>query len=133
MSDSSFRLQVITPAEIFEREITNIRLRDETGFFGIMKGHMDFLTILLPSLGYYRSNNGREIFLAVNGGILSVRGGIVRLISKEVFESEEMEMLSEIIENSFLKRDKTEVDFLEMLKGIEKAFIESTIEFERRR
>jgi F-type H+-transporting ATPase subunit epsilon len=133
MSDSFFRLQVITPAEIFEREITNIRLRDETGFFGIMKGHIDFLTILLPSLGYYRSSNGREIFLAVNGGILSIRGGIARLISREVFESEEVEMLSKIIENSFLKRGKTEVAFLEMLKGIEKAFIESTIEFERKR
>ena len=131
MSNSFFRLHIVTPLKIFEREVQYIRLKDETGFFGIMKGHRDFLTILVSSLCYYTDINGREIFLAADGGILSVRGGFVTLTSKEVFESENVEKLAEIIENTFLKRGKTEQTFLEMLKGIEKAFIEKTVEFER--
>lgn len=131
MSNSFFKLKIVTPLKIFERDIKYIRLKDETGFFGIMKSHIDFLTILVPSLGYYTDKNDREVFLAVNGGVLSVREGVTTLTSREVFESEDAEKLSEIIESTIFKRDKTELTFLEMLKGIERAFIEKSIKFER--
>jgi F-type H+-transporting ATPase subunit epsilon len=131
MSNSSFKLKIVTPLNIFERVTKYIRLKDETGFFGIMKDHIDFLTILVPSLGYYTDINDREVFLAVNGGVLSVREGVTILTSREVFESEDAEKLSEIIESTILKSDKTELAFLEMLKGIERAFIEKSIKFER--
>ncbi len=124
-----FRLSVVTPTSIFEREIKHIRLKDETGFFGIMKNHIDFLTVLVPSLCYYRDEKDREMFLAVDGGILNVRGGIASLTSREVHESEDAEKLAEIIENTILKRTGAEQAFREMLQGIEKSFMEKTIEF----
>jgi F-type H+-transporting ATPase subunit epsilon len=131
MSNSSFKLKIVTPLKTFERVTKYIRLKDETGFFGIMKDHIDFLTILVPSLGYYIDINDREVFLAVNGGVLSVKERVTILTSREVFESENAEKLSEIIESTILKRDKTELAFLDILKGIERAFIEKSIKFER--
>lgn len=124
-----FRLSVVTPTSIFEREIKHIRLKDETGFFGIMKNHIDFLTVLVPSLCYYRDAKDREMFLAVDGGILDVRGEIASLTSREVYESEDAEKLAEIIEKTILKRTGSEQAFREMLQGIEKSFMEKTIEF----
>ena len=117
---------------MFERDIRYIRLKDEKGFFGIMKGHIDFLTVLVPSLCYYIDTNTKEIFLAVDGGILSVRGETVSLTSKQVFESEDSEKLAEIIENTIWKREESEKTFLKMLEGIERSFMEKTIEFIRR-
>jgi F-type H+-transporting ATPase subunit epsilon len=124
-----FRLSVVTPTSIFEREIKHIRLKDETGFFGIMKNHIDFLTVLVPSLCYYRDAKDREMFLAVDGGILDVRGGIASLTSREVHESEDAEKLAEIIEKTILERTGSEQAFREVLKGIERSFMEKTIEF----
>ena len=72
MSNSSFKLHIVTPANITEKEITYIRLKDETGFFGILKGHTNFLTVLVPSLCYYTDVNDKEVFLAVDEGIVSV-------------------------------------------------------------
>jgi len=132
MSNTSFRLNIVTPTKMFERDIRYIRLKDETGFFGIMKGHIDFLTVLVPSLCYYIDTNTKEIFLAVDGGILSVRGETVSLTSKQVFESEDSEKLVEIIENTIWKREESEKTFLKMLEGIERSFMEKTIEFIRR-
>ncbi|HYA12660.1 MAG TPA: F0F1 ATP synthase subunit epsilon [Thermodesulfovibrionales bacterium] len=132
MSNTSFRLNIVTPTKMFERDIRYIRLKDETGFFGIMKGHIDFLTVLVPSLCYYIDTNTKEIFLAVDGGILSVRGETVSLTSKQVFESEDSEKLAEIIENTIWKREESEKTFLKMLEGIERSFMEKTIEFIRR-
>lgn len=131
MSDTTFKLKIVTPLKITENDIKYIRLKDATGFFGVMKGHIDFLTVIEPSLCYYIDSNDMEVFLAVNGGVLRVRGGKVTLTSLEVFESDDAEKLSEIIEGTVAKRDKSETDFRKTLEGIEKSFIEKTLEFVR--
>jgi F-type H+-transporting ATPase subunit epsilon len=131
VSDTTFKLKIVTPLKITENDIKYIRLKDATGFFGVMKGHIDFLTVIEPSLCYYIDSNDMEVFLAVNGGVLRVRGGKVTLTSLEVFESDDAEKLSEIIEGTVAKRDKSETDFRKTLEGIEKSFIEKTLEFVR--
>ncbi len=127
MSNSSFKLSIVTPTKILEKYITYIRLKDETGFFGILKGHTNFLTVLVPSLCYYTDVNDKEVFLAVDEGILSVREGTVTITSKEVFESDNAEKLAEIIENTLTKRDESEIAFRGMFEGIERSFMEKTI------
>lgn len=131
MSGSSFSLNIVTPAGIFSRDITHIRLRDESGAFGIMKGHIDFLTVLIPSLCYYRDENGKEMFLAVDGGIFSVRAGVATLTSREIFESADAEKLAELMESTFEQRRKAEAELREMLGNIEKSFLEKTAAFLR--
>ncbi|MCF6150537.1 MAG: F0F1 ATP synthase subunit epsilon [Candidatus Kuenenia sp.] len=131
MNNSLFPLQIVTPTKILQKEIRSIRLKDETGFFGILKGHTDFLTILVPSLCYYKDKDGNEVFLAVNGGFLHIREGNVTLISSEVFESDNAEKLSSIIEDTFAKRDKAEKAFQKSLEGLERSFMKKTVEFIR--
>jgi F-type H+-transporting ATPase subunit epsilon len=131
VSNSTFKLKIVTPLKITENDIKYIRLKDATGFLGIMKGHIDFLTVIEPSLCYYIDSNDREIFLAINGGVLRIKGGKVTLTSLEVFESDDAEKLSEIIEGTVAKRDKSETDFHKTLEGIEKSFIEKTLELVR--
>lgn len=131
MEAGSFRLNIITPAGKFDREITHIRLRDESGYFGVMKGHIDFLTVLVPSLCYYLDAGGREVFLAVDDGVFSVRRGAATLAAREVFESEDAEKLADIIENTFQKRRTSEESVRRMLGDIEKSFMEKTIELLR--
>jgi F-type H+-transporting ATPase subunit epsilon len=131
MSGASFKLNVVTPAAMFSRDITHIRLRDESGFFGVMRGHTDFLTVLLPSLCYYRDLSGKEVFLAVDAGVFSVRNGIATLTSREVFESEDPRKLAELIESAFEQRRKSEAALREMLGNIEKSFVEKMAGFLR--
>jgi F-type H+-transporting ATPase subunit epsilon len=124
MSDLSFRLTIVTPTTIVERDITHIRLRDETGYFGIMKGHIDLLSVLEPSLCYYSDAVGKETFLAVDGGILSVRDGKVTLTSREIYEGDDAERLAEIIEAAAAKRKQSERALVSLFEGIERSFIE---------
>ncbi|MCG2720625.1 MAG: hypothetical protein L6290_01230 [Thermodesulfovibrionales bacterium] len=131
MSDSLFTLRMVTPPQITEKRIKAVRLKDGSGFFGIMKGHIDFVTAIEPSLCYYLDENDREVFLAVDGGIVSVKGGMVTITSREIFESDDAEKLAEIIENTIVKRDASELSFLNMIQGIERSFMEKTLEFTR--
>ncbi len=131
MNNSCFRVNIVTPSKKFYRDIVSIRLKDETGFFGVMKGHADFLTVLVPSLGYYTDQNGREVFLAVDVGVFGIRGGTATLASREVFENEDAKMLSEIIETTMSKRRAAEAAFFSMIEGIEQTFIEKSLEIMR--
>lgn len=131
MNNLLFRIHIVTPSKIYERDITHIRLKDQTGYFGIMKGHGDFLTVLVPSLGYYTGLDNRETFLAVDGGIFSIRGGIVTLTSRGVFESDNAENLSETIDSAIAKREKSEICCYSMIEGIERSFMKKVIEFNR--
>ena len=131
MSDSLFTLRIVTLPKITEKRIKTIRLKDGSGFFGIMKGHINFVTAIEPSLCYYLDENDREVFLAVDGGIVRVKGGMVTITSRAIFESDDAEKLAEIIENTIVKRDSSERSFLNMIKGIERSFMEKTLEFVR--
>jgi F-type H+-transporting ATPase subunit epsilon len=133
VSSPCFRLRIVTPVGMTEKEIQHIRLKDGTGFFGIMKGHEDFLTVLEPSLCYYTDAEGKEFFLAVDGGILSIREGSVSLTSREVHESAAADRLARIIEGTLAKRDESEAALRGMLEGIERAFLEKSIAFIKRR
>ncbi len=128
MRDSLFTFRMVTPPKIIEKRVKAIRLKDESGFFGIMKGHINFVTAIEPSLCYYLDENDREVFLAVDGGIVSIKGGMVTMTSREIFESDDAEKLAEIIDNTMVKRDSSERSFLNMIKGIEQSFMEKTLE-----
>jgi F-type H+-transporting ATPase subunit epsilon len=133
MTDGSFTFRVVTPLKIMEKDIRHIRLKDGTGFFGIMKGHTAFLTVLEPSLCYYTDAEGKEFFLAVDGGILNVREGVASLTSRGVYESADAEKLAEIIDAAILRRDESEIALRGMLEGIERSFMEKSMVFAKRR
>jgi F-type H+-transporting ATPase subunit epsilon len=127
VNEPFFALKVVTPIEVFERKIKAIRLKDQSGFFGVMKGHTDFLTVLERAVCYYTDENSQEVFLALDGGVLSVKGGSVTITTRNAFESSDADKLSQIIENTMLRRDSSEASLLSMLKGIERSFLEKTL------
>jgi F-type H+-transporting ATPase subunit epsilon len=133
MSAATFPLRVITPQRVFVRDVTGVRLRDRTGLFGVMRGHADFLTVLESSLGSYRTADGQEVFLAVDGGIFSVEGGRGTICSAEVFEGPDAIALAGRIEQTRARREESERIFSLMIEGLGREFMEKTLSFIQRR
>ncbi len=77
------RLSVSTPlAIVVDRDdLAYLRAEDETGAFGILPGHADFLTALSVSVLTWRDRTGNEHHVAVRGGILEVRGGNTTIVA----------------------------------------------------
>ena len=71
------KLTVTTPLAIVidADNVLHLRAEDETGAFGILPGHADFLTALAVSVASWRDDRGAEHHVAVRGGMLEVRGG----------------------------------------------------------
>jgi F-type H+-transporting ATPase subunit epsilon len=132
MNEAAFNITIVTLTGQTEKQATYLRLKDASGYFGIMKNHDDFLTIIEPSLGFYQSINEKEFFIALDGGILIIKNGRVTISTREIFESEDPEKLSRIIDETIMKRHEFEASFRSILSGIEDAFIKKTVELKRK-
>ena len=75
----AFHIEIVTPDGIeYSGNVESLLVRAEDGDVEILAGHTD----LLASLGVGRARlliNGKPRFASVNGGFLSVKGGVVRL------------------------------------------------------
>jgi F-type H+-transporting ATPase subunit epsilon len=71
------KLTVTTPLAIIVEadDVAHLRAEDETGAFGILDGHADFLTALSISVATWCTRRGGERHVAVRGGMLEVSGG----------------------------------------------------------
>lgn len=71
------RVSVATPLSVIveAEDVVHLRAEDETGAFGILSGHADFLTALAVSVVSWRDSKGAEHHVAVRGGVLQVLGG----------------------------------------------------------
>jgi F-type H+-transporting ATPase subunit epsilon len=70
-------LTVATPASILvdSAQVVALRAEDETGSFGILPGHADFLTVLSPCVLRWHAADNVPHFCAVEEGVLRVSGG----------------------------------------------------------
>ncbi|MDD8021943.1 MAG: F0F1 ATP synthase subunit epsilon [Paracoccaceae bacterium] len=77
MSDRTLHLTLTTPMRLLVDApgVTALRAEDETGSFGILPGHDDFLTVLPASVLRWHGRDGVPQFCALRGGVLSVSGG----------------------------------------------------------
>ncbi|SFC67237.1 F0F1 ATP synthase subunit epsilon [Tropicimonas isoalkanivorans] len=70
-------LNITTPMDILVEEdgVRALRAEDESGGFGILPGHTDFLTVLPASVVRWTGRDGTRHFCALRGGLMTVTGG----------------------------------------------------------
>jgi F-type H+-transporting ATPase subunit epsilon len=73
----ALHLTISTPSVILVADavIVALRAEDESGSFGILPGHADFLTVLTPSVLRWRAADAIEHFCAVEEGVFRVSEG----------------------------------------------------------
>ena len=90
------RLLITDPAAVVadHDDVVSLRAEDETGGFGILTGHADFLTVLTISVVAWRHADGRDGFCAVRHGILTVRDGKqIAIATREAQRGDDLDAL----------------------------------------
>ena len=90
------RLTVATPLAVVIDvcDVMHLRAEDETGAFGILPSHANFLTALAVSVASWRDKSGREHHIAVRGGMLEVRdGNAIAIATSEAVPGEDLHLL----------------------------------------
>jgi F-type H+-transporting ATPase subunit epsilon len=94
------RLLITTPTAVVidDPDAIAVRADDETGSFGILGGHADFLTALTVSVVAWRRSHDRHRFCAVRRGVLSVsHGNLVAIATREALVGDDLERLEHVV------------------------------------
>ena len=94
------RLLITTPTAVIidERDVVALRAEDESGSFGILDGHADFLTALTISVVNWRCADGRQAFCAVRHGVLSVaNGNQVSIATRAAVAGDDLARLEKVV------------------------------------
>jgi len=70
----ALHLTITTPAKVLVAadNVVAVRVEDRSGSFGVLPGHTDLLTVLVPSVVRWRTADGATGFCAVRGGVFTV-------------------------------------------------------------
>jgi F-type H+-transporting ATPase subunit epsilon len=94
------RLLITTPTAVVtdDPDVSAVRAEDETGSFGILQGHADFLTVLSVSVVAWRRADGSQRYCAVRRGVLRVNGGSeVAIATREAIIGDDLDHLEQVV------------------------------------
>ena len=88
---SSFQLEIVTPQRlIVSDEVTELMAPGSEGYFGVLPGHIPFITTLkIGELTYWKGKDERH--LAVTWGYAEVRGEKVIILAETAERAEEID------------------------------------------
>ena len=93
-------LLITTPSDVVIRQddVIAVQAEDESGAFGILPHHADFVTALSISVIGWRREGGRQAYCAVRGGFLTVSGGKdVAVATREAIPGDDLAALEAIV------------------------------------
>jgi F-type H+-transporting ATPase subunit epsilon len=105
------RLIVSTPTAVVENvdAVRHVRAEDATGAFGILPGHTDFVTVLPVSVVTWSAEDGREGFVLIRKGVMTVKGGeTVEIAARGAYRDDELQELGKTVLEELNLSDETE-------------------------
>ena len=111
---TSFKLEIVTPQRlILSDEVTELIAPGAEGYFGVLPGHIPFITTLdIGELTYWKGKDERH--LAVTWGYAEVRGDKVIVLAEMAERAEEIDM-----ERAQRARDRAETRLRQWAAGDE--------------
>ncbi len=103
------KLRIVTPLDmVIEADgVMALRAEDESGSFGILPGHADFLTALSVSVVAWTGGDRARRYCAVRGGLLTVTGGTdIAIATREAVPGSDLATLDQTV----LARFRTDID-----------------------
>lgn len=125
------QLKVLLPSEVLiEETVEKVTAEAQNGSFCLLPRHIDFVAALVPGLLSYKTADGREVFLAVDEGILVKCGGEVTVSSRNAVKGLELGELRKTVEEQFEEVDEREKTVRSAMAKIEAGFVRRFLEIQ---
>ncbi|MDH4232101.1 MAG: F0F1 ATP synthase subunit epsilon [Nitrospirota bacterium] len=122
-------LKVIFPSAVFiDEEVRKITAEAENGSFCLLPLHVDFVAALVPGILSYVSSGGKEVFVAIDRGILVKKGGTVYVSTQNAVKGPDLGMLKETVDREFASLDERQKAAFSAMARLEAGFVRRFIE-----
>jgi F-type H+-transporting ATPase subunit epsilon len=127
------RLKVFLPTEIIvDEEVAKVVAEAGNGFFCMLPRHVDFVAALVPGLLSFETPGGKEVFLAVDEGILVKCKEDVLVSTRNAIRGPDLGELRKAVEEQFKVLDDREKMARSAVAKIEASFVRRFLEIQKR-
>ena len=124
-------LTIYQPSEIFlKEEVAKVKAESPAGCFTLLPRHIDMATALVPGILSYETPMGKEVFVAVNGGILTKQGEHVAVATQTAVQGE-LGGLKKEVEIMIRETDERERKTRAAVARLEADFVRRFMEFRK--
>src|ERR1019366_5317983 len=110
MPSTPMNLKILLPFQIFAEKTGVSRIVAETrdGSFGLLPHRLDCVAALTPGILIYETDEKREVYVAVDKGVLIKTGLDVMVSVRRALGGEDLSQLRAAVEQQFLTLDERE-------------------------
>ncbi len=118
-------LKILLPSEVFAQiaDVTRIVAEAQNGSFGLLPNRLDCAAALAPGILTYRTQDGGEVFIAVDQGILVKSGPDVVVSVRRALRGADLGQLRQMVEQTFLAQDAAERSVRRVMAKLETGFL----------
>jgi len=125
-------LTVLLPeGQLFQGRVQKVVAVGAGGSRGYLPRHIDFVTVLTPSILSAMLEDGSERFFAVHGGVLVKKGEQVTVTTRHAIMSHDLEELPARIEEVFAAEEEQERHARRVLFQLESHLMRELLEWVR--
>jgi F-type H+-transporting ATPase subunit epsilon len=121
----SMTLKVLLPFEIFADEtgVASIVMETAQGAFGLLPQRLDCVAALVPGILSFSVEGQREVFLAVDEGVLVKTGEAVVVSVRRALRGTDLASLRDAVAQEFLTLDTQEAAMRTAMARLETGFL----------
>lgn len=103
------KFKVLTPIKVLiDRPVSKVIAEAENGHFCLLSNHVDFVAALVPGILSFTTEAGKEVFVAIDEGILVKCGREVLVSTRNAVEGEDLANLKQTVIEQFQVLDEQE-------------------------
>ncbi|SPD74913.1 ATP synthase epsilon chain [uncultured Desulfobacterium sp.] len=123
------KLNIMTPTGLFETEdVEKIVAEGKKGSFCILPRHIDYVATIVPGILSYSLPGNKEVFLAVDEGVLVKKGSEVMISVRSAVKGPELGGLKKAVVERFEELDEREKKARAILARLEADFAKRFLE-----
>jgi F-type H+-transporting ATPase subunit epsilon len=115
---------------LIEEDVTKVVAEAHNGFFCLLPRHVDFVAALVPGILSYEIGSGREVFLAVDEGILIKCSQEVLVSTRNAVRGPDLGQLRLTVVEKFEALDEREKSARSAMAKIEAGFVRRFLEIQ---
>jgi F-type H+-transporting ATPase subunit epsilon len=118
-------LKILLPSQIFAEKTGVLRIVAETqeGSFGLLPHRLDCVAALVPGIFTYQTESDREVFVAVDEGVLVKAGPDVLVSVRRAVGGADLGQLRDSVKREFLTLDEHEQSVRSATAKLEAGFL----------
>lgn len=131
MNSTLMNLRILLPFQIFaeKKGVSRIVAETREGSFGLLPHRLDCVAALVPGIFIYETEEGGEVYVAVDEGVLVKTGQEVLVSVRNAIVGMDLNQLRAAVENEFLIMDESEQRMRSVMAKLESGLVRRLVEF----